>query len=67
MLVTRIFSFSHVFPSFISLVHQKVALCGNGLRSPCKESTCKEERKGEIWRTGTRFKQIMAVCFKKEQ
>ena len=32
MLVTSNFSFSHnVFQSYISLAHQSVALCGNGL------------------------------------
>ena len=33
LLVTCNFSFSHnVFHSYVSLVHQNVALCGNGLR-----------------------------------
>ena len=34
LLVTSNFSFSHnIFHSYISLVHQNAALCGNGLNS----------------------------------
>ena len=37
LLITSNFSFSHnVFQSYISLVRQNVALCGNGLNSTMK-------------------------------